>query len=151
VSGARTEYNRAYRAEHSEALKAKDRAYNAEHAQEKRDYASQYRQDHPELNEKLRRQQRARRAKRRAAVFAHYGESCACCGSTTRLSIDHVNGGGGAHRAELFGSPNLSGAHFYAWLVKNEFPEGYQTLCTPCNSSKRHLGSCQLDHSVEVS
>ena len=147
MSGTRTEYNRQYRQAHAEELRAKEAAYRLDHAEEKREYARQYRQDHAEeLNKRLRVQQRTRRAERRAAVFAHYGTTCVCCGSDSNLSIDHVNGGGSAHREALFGSPNLSGAHFYAWLVKQGFPEGFQTLCVPCNSSKQHLGSCRLDH-----
>lgn len=150
MSADRTEYNRRYRQDHLEELRAYDRARYAERAEEKRAYATQYRQNTLGLNKRLREQQRVRRAERKAAVFAHYGKECACCGTTEKLSIDHINGGGSEHRKSLFNSADLSGAHFYTWLVKNNFPEGYQTLCVPCNSSKSHFGACRLDHSVEV-
>jgi hypothetical protein len=76
-------------------------------------------------------------------VFAHYGTACACCGTTEDLSIDHVNGGGSQHREEL---NCKGGVHFYFWLIDRGFPEGYQTLCVPCNSSKADGPSCRLVH-----
>ncbi len=82
----------------------------------------------------------------RAAVFSHYGSACACCGSTERLSIDHVNGGGQRHRQELFG--RQGGWGFYVWLIKRGFPSGYQPLCLPCNSSKGCGERCRLDHAT---
>jgi len=32
------------------------------------------------------------------------------------------------------------------WLVKNGFPEGFQTLCRPCNVSKKRGTRCRLKH-----
>lgn len=73
-------------------------------------------------------------------VFSHYGWTCACCGSAERPSIDHVNGDGKEHRAAIAsGSINL-----YRWLVRNNFPSGFQTLCMPCNSSKGRSSHCRL-------
>jgi hypothetical protein len=84
----------------------------------------------------------------RAKIFGHYGEHCACCGSGKRLTIDHVNGDGAEHRTELLGRPQGSGSTetLYRWLIANGFPEGFQTLCRPCNASKFTLGACRLDH-----
>jgi hypothetical protein len=89
-------------------------------------------------------------AKLKARVFAHYGTACACCGATENLSIDHVNGDGGDHREELFGRRNGGGEQVWRWLVKNGFPDGFQTLCIPCNQSKRTGERCRLDHSCDV-
>lgn len=91
---------------------------------------------------------RDRRDALRAAVFGHYGESCACCGTTDRLTIDHVNGDGWQHRQELFGRQNVGGAMLYRWLVAQDFPEGFQVLCMPCNVSKKSGDHCRLDHRV---
>lgn len=89
----------------------------------------------------------AYRDKVRAKVFDHYGWSCACCGATERLTIDHVNGDGAAHRIELYGTDRgKGGVPFYAWLVRQGFPPGYQTLCLSCNSSKQGGDRCRLDH-----
>jgi hypothetical protein len=87
---------------------------------------------------------KAWRARLRAAVFARYGTSCACCGTTENLSIDHINGGGREHREEL----GLRGAGwvFYRWLAANDFPEGFGTLCRRCNTSKGETGHCRLQH-----
>jgi hypothetical protein len=68
-------------------------------------------------------------------VISHYGKgvgACVVCGEDDLncLSIDHINGGGREHRKRI-------GSHFYAWLIKNGFPEGYQTLCMNCQFKKR--------------
>ncbi len=87
------------------------------------------------------------RASLRVAVFDHYGWACACCGSTKRPTIDHVNGDGREHRRELFGS-NQGGNTFnlYRWLIASGFPGGFQTLCSSCNASKRDHDHCRLNH-----
>jgi hypothetical protein len=84
----------------------------------------------------------------RARIFAHYGERCACCGSEEKLTVDHVNGDGAEHRIELLGRPEGSGSTetLYRWIIANGFPDGFQTLCRPCNASKLNLGSCRIQH-----
>jgi hypothetical protein len=140
----RTEYNRKWRQDHLEEQRAYDRTRYAEHVEEKREYARQYRVNTPGLNERLRDQQRVRRTARRDAVFAHYGEKCACCGRTSNLSIDHVNGDGAEHRLTIpKGTPSL-----YKWLIENDFPDDFQVLCGPCNSSKGRGAACQLHPKV---
>jgi hypothetical protein len=80
----------------------------------------------------------------RAKIFGHYGWSCACCGAAENPTIDHIDGNGRAHRIELFGSPNSSGAPFWSWLIKNGLPEGFQTLCSRCNNAKGAGLACPL-------
>jgi hypothetical protein len=87
----------------------------------------------------------ARASELRTQVFAHYGTSCACCGRTDNLSIDHVNGDGKQHREEIFGRQG-GGVEFWYWLITQNFPEGYQTLCRPCNTSKATGERCRLRH-----
>jgi 5-methylcytosine-specific restriction endonuclease McrA len=81
-------------------------------------------------------------------VFGHYGWTCACCGSDDRISIDHIAGNGKEHRMELFGAggPKVSSVRMHVWLVKNNFPEGFQTLCMPCNTSKHDGPACRINH-----
>jgi len=78
-------------------------------------------------------------------VLEHYGRVCSRCGFSDwrALWIDHINGGGNKHRAELF--PNWvnrdkpggrGGGPFYTWLIKQGFPPGYQTLCANCSCIK---------------
>lgn len=102
-----------------------------------------WREAHPGAANEANRRSRERM---KAAVFDHYGRACACCGSVKRLTVDHAGGGGKAHRLEIFGR-NQAGAQFYAWLVKHDFPAGYQVLCLPCNASKKDGERCMLRHS----
>jgi hypothetical protein len=77
--------------------------------------------------------------KYRKIVFEYYGSKCACCGEDEPmfLMIDHINGGGTRH------TNSLPGRSIYAWLVKNNFPEGFQLLCANCNWGKeRNGGTC---------
>lgn len=92
---------------------------------------------------------RQRKAAARAAVFARYGQRCACCGATEQLTIDHPDGDGAEHRTLLFGDPQHAGSDFYLWLAKQGFPDGYVVLCASCNSSKR-LGSVCILHDPEA-
>jgi hypothetical protein len=87
----------------------------------------------------------------RDQVFGHYGRVCACpgCGATDKLTIDHIDGNGAAHRAEIFGRQR-GGVWFYRWLIAQGFPDGYQVLCDLCNSSKRTGAACRLDHSGQA-
>ena len=78
------------------------------------------------------------RDKNRELVFNHYGKKCACCGEANQkfLSIDHINGEGTKHRKKIHGKINI-------WLVKNNFPKGFQTLCFNCNWGKyKNNGIC---------
>lgn len=70
-------------------------------------------------------------------VLTHYSTEefpmCEKCGETgiSKLSINHINGGGGVHRRSI---KTHSGIPFYFWLIKNNFPKGYNVLCIPCNA-----------------
>lgn len=71
-------------------------------------------------------------------ILNHYSNGscvCAVCGfsDTRALSIDHINGGGGEHRRLT----TKAGIDFYQWLIKNNYPPGYQVLCLNCNWIKR--------------
>lgn len=71
-------------------------------------------------------------------VIEHYGGFCICCKESNLvfLAIDHLNGGGSKERAKVG-----HGTQFYRWLIKNNYPEGYQVLCHNCNFAKR-MGPC---------
>lgn len=53
--------------------------------------------------------------------------------------IDHVNGGGNAHRRSIGGTTACT-VRFYRWLEVNNYPEGFQVLCHNCNFAKSHGG-----------
>jgi hypothetical protein len=97
--------------------------------------------------ERRRIRDRARTAANSAKVFAHYGRVCACpgCGATEQLEIDHINGGGTEHRRT---ARTGNGSSFHAWLIRQGFPEGFQTHCHPCNMSKGEGPACRIDHNA---
>ncbi len=78
------------------------------------------------------------RDKNRELVFNHYGKKCSCCGEKELkfLSIDHINGNGEKHRKEIYRNINT-------WLVKNNYPKGFQVLCFNCNWGRyKNNGVC---------
>lgn len=82
----------------------------------------------------------------KAAVLAHYGETCSCCGTTSDLTIDHINGDGRQWRQQTFGNNDAGGAPVYRWIIANGFPDDLQVLCRSCNRSKGDGAACHLDH-----
>jgi len=70
------------------------------------------------------------RRKLREKVFAHYG-NCVFCGETRVefLCADHKNNEGKVHRKEI----GRGGSETYRWIIKNNFPNIFQTLCSFCN------------------
>jgi hypothetical protein len=77
------------------------------------------------------------------ALTAYGGSvpSCACChiSEQTFLVIDHVDGGGNAHRRTIYGKTTSS---IYTWLRLNDYPLGFQVLCHNCNYAKSVWGDC---------
>lgn len=70
-------------------------------------------------------------------VLTHYGnDKCACviCRESRLacLSIDHIDKNGYEHRKKVG-----AGSRLYRWLIKNNYPEGFQTLCMNCQFIKR--------------
>jgi len=83
-------------------------------------------------------QRKQYRADIKIKVFTHYcgGDvKCNKCPYTDirALSIDHINGDGSEHRKLI----NKRGIGFYNWLIKNNYPEGFQVLCMNCQFIKR--------------
>jgi aminoglycoside phosphotransferase len=93
---------------------------------------------HAKIKEDLKRYSWNRKVK----VLMGYGGVCVCCKERDLhfLTIDHIIGGGSAHRRELGGTSSL-----YQWLIDNNFPPGFQVLCMNCNSAKQWYGGCPHD------
>lgn len=75
----------------------------------------------------------------RVEILRAYGgpePACVCCGEAGLLflALDHVNGGGGSQRRQL------GGGGYYAWLRKNNYPEGFRVLCHNCNMGRQLNG-----------
>lgn len=96
------------------------------------------------LADQKRRYARDYNRRMRLSVIQHYGGKCVCCGETEEafLCIDHVEGGGNAHRRELVSDSRGSASRMCQWLVLNGFPDGYQLLCANCNMGKERPGGC---------
>ncbi len=94
------------------------------------------------------------RKKVKIQVLTYYGKDkelkCALCGEDRLgcLTIDHINGGGHQHRKNL---GIKGGVLFYRWLIKNNFPEGYRTLCMNCQFLEREKHKEENNNEIGLS
>jgi len=118
-------WNKEYRLRNLEKMKQQNRDYYYKNREKKLE------QEHKRYKEL--------RKKQKMLVFQHYGRECKCCGDKNIefMTIDHINNDGAEHRKKVGGT-----AHFYSWLIRNKFPEGFQTLCFNCNIAKGIYGVC---------
>ena len=92
-----------------------------------------------------------RRDDRRLKILQYYSKRlsksnipcCRCCGEKSHLgflALDHIAGRkemDSEHQLVKLGySSSLIGDYFHTWLIKNNFPEGFQILCHNCNYAK---------------
>lgn len=119
VRGRRREYQHSYYLRNRERIRAK---YNA---------------NRDELLAKRREQGRKINRRLKLRVYEAYGNRCVCCGESNLgfLSIDHIKGGGRAHRQEVGG-----GVQLWRLIIKAGFPEDFQLLCYNCNLGRYHNG-----------
>jgi hypothetical protein len=75
-------------------------------------------------------------------VISYYGPDCQCCGEDFYpfLVLDHIKGQGTKQRQEL--KAQGRGSNFYRWLIRNDFPGGFQVLCANCNMAKGTKDHC---------
>lgn len=81
------------------------------------------------------------RLRLRLEIINHYSKGkncCNCCGENHLefLAVDHIGGGGATHRKEV------GVGKVYAWIKRNNFPDGFQILCHNCNLSFGFYGYC---------
>lgn len=164
------EYQRKYRQGHLEKVQKNEQEYRQKHLEKLRENERRYRQRHPERvresrrkswqkhylehrdqviarnKENYRKHKLARSQysheycqKRKATIMQAYGGKCACCGESNLcfLCLDHIDGGGTQHRYRVG-----VGQNFYIWIVRQNFPAGYQVLCYNCNMAKESPGGC---------
>ena len=86
---------------------------------------------------------------RKMLVLSHYGVAgvcrCVICGESriACLSLDHLSGEGHSDRQRLAEEHNsdksrgCSAHQMYSYVINNNFPDGYQTLCMNCQFVKR--------------
>jgi hypothetical protein len=88
---------------------------------------------------RLKANRQRKRQELRLRLLVHYGGGaarCVCCleSESMFLSIDHIANNGADHRREI----GVDALH--RWLEKNNYPEGYQTMCMNCNWGKHRNG-----------
>lgn len=107
------------------------RAYYQNHRQESLSRSTQWYKDN---TGKAKSNSARQKLERKMNVLTQYGNGrCACvkCGESRLacLSIDHIKASGMRDK--------ISGNQLYCWLIKNNYPQGYQTLCMNCQFIKR--------------
>ena len=92
----------------------------------------------PQCHEIHRNRNKKDRALMKKLILDHYGQKCACCGEDNQifLSLDHINGKGNDERRK-YGKVSVV---FYRYLVKHDYPKGYQILCFNCNIGREING-----------
>jgi hypothetical protein len=158
---------KAWRDKNKEKIREKDRRYRLKNPEYHKNYYFRNKQrikkqhhEHYSTNKneilaKVLPLQRERRKQIKKIILKHYGgdpPKCACCGEAhiEFLTIDHIQGAGNKQRRELFGGTG-GGDRFYSWLIKNNFPDGFQVLCRNCNGAKEkdEKRFCPVHHPEE--
>jgi len=126
------EKGRSYRKRNKEVIVARAKIWYQQHREEVKKQRLGQKEERARLN-------RQWRLDLKIEVLTYYGNgecSCITCGERRIpcLSIDHIDNNGCEHRRQLFGKPSNS---IYYWLKKNNYPEGYQTLCMNCQFVKQ--------------
>ena len=88
---------------------------------------------------------RANRDEQKLKVLTHYSNNnILCCAwegcnitDIDMLTLDHTDNNGAEHRREI---GIYGGTHMYAWTIANNFPNGFQTLCSNHQLKKEVAG-----------
>ena len=74
---------------------------------------------------------------------------CRCCGENSNigfLALDHIAGkkemDSEPELVELGYSSSWNSTALLKWIIKNNFPKGFQILCHNCNLAKGFYGKC---------
>lgn len=126
----RLEYNREYNRKNKDKLAKKKKEYY----EANRDY---FKQKASEWYERNKERKASEWREKRLKVLKHYGNKCVCCGEKQIefLAIDHIENNGAEHRKTFK-------INIYDWLIKNNYPKGFQILCHNCNMAKAFYGKC---------
>lgn len=108
-------------------------------------YYFQMRKENPALYQNILERNRKRNNEIRYVCLGHYSNGlvqCNCCGEKQIkfLALDHINGGGNKHRKQI--GIKGKGGNIYLWIIRENFPNGFQVLCHNCNMAKAYYGQC---------
>src|SRR3990167_6944100 len=121
-------YKRAWDKAHPEVRKAYNKKWRGKYPNYWKEYDTKFHEQ-----AKLRQRKYGRKIK--LTIVNHYSQGtmrCKKCGFSDirALQIDHIDGGGSKHHKELDRSKS---GRLYKWIIKNNFPSGFQILCANCN------------------
>jgi hypothetical protein len=124
-------YNLKQSTERKDEIKTYFEAWKKDNPDKVKKYSSDH---YLKKHEHYKKKHREYTADTKRTVLTHYGNGemkCVLCGfdNPKALTIDHIFGGGNTHRKECGGS---GGIKVYRWLIRNEFPSGFRTLCANC-------------------
>jgi len=111
--------------------------------------AQEYSKTHREVRRKSAKKSQQ---KVRLKVIEHYSQGkmcCACCDESIIrfLTIDHIDNDG--YKYKFKGEAHSSHRLWY-FLIKHNFPDGYQVLCFNCNLGKSgNKGTCPHENLVK--
>lgn len=156
-------YEKAWREAHREELREYMREYwkrnreklNKQHQERREKDKEGYRAKERARYQKRKEELRERRKELRLKVISYYSQGkneCACCGERhiEFLSINHIEGNGRNHRLKITGGRYRAGSNFYRWLIRNNYPEGYNVLCMNCNFALGKYGYCPHKRTVLI-
>ncbi len=132
----RKEYAKKYRELRLDKAREYSRVYHKNHPKDRSEYLKKY---YIENRISYLEKRRIATHELKQLVLKYYGNgvvACVLCGynNIDALSIDHIDGSGAKHRRE---NRYLAGRKIYGWLIKNNFPDGYRTLCMNCQWVER--------------
>lgn len=142
------QHNKSYKEENKEKVKLSSHFYYENNKTIIKEKTDRYTMEHYEHLAKCR---TLRGLQLKTTILTYYGNGkpqCVMCGfnDIRALSIDHINGGGATDRNIL----KRYGHGLYRWLLENDYPEGYQTLCMNCQwikkEEKRELYNSRRTH-----
>jgi hypothetical protein len=123
-----------------------NQTYYKEHKQQRLSYNKR-----PEIRVKRRANCHTAGQRAKDKVFDFYGRRCVCCGeiNPSLLTLDHKEGGGKQHREDV--GSTLKGYGLYRWIIRNDYPAIFQTLCWNCNCGRaKNDGVCPHHTFTEV-
>ena len=142
------DYQKEWRFKNRERLRLKSREKLRRLSPEEKERRHERRREfywknRDEIRKKERVRERRTLRNLRITVLNHYGNNnpkCVCCGENNIefLTIDHIHGKGREMERRL----KESGWILYKWLIKMNYPKGFQILCYNCNCSRGHYGYC---------
>ena len=108
------------------------------------------------MNPEFKKKEKGYSLKTKVGVFKEYSKRlsnsdipcCAYCGLDSHqefLTIDHIDGR--KHLSEE--EKNLKADKLYRWLIRKNFPSGYQVLCFTCNDIKNIRTPKELSQSIK--